>query len=285
MHHQSPVIFIGMHRSGTSMLGRVLERLGLFVGAHKEGNNEAVFFLRLNSWLLSQCGGRWDHPLPIHDLWDNPALLEWVERYVRNQMDGPRALHFLGLSRYLKYRKTSAITEPWGWKDPRNSFTLPLWLRLFPDARIIHIRRHGVDVAQSLKVRGEQGMASITAHYQRYGALAALRPKRSGFMESPRCAKIEGGFSLWADYLEEVENRLQALPDQQKLEIVYEDFLANPIEMIGPIAQFCGLDCGAEAARAGVADIRPSRALPHKADEELALFAKENAHVLARFGY
>ncbi|WP_210432137.1 sulfotransferase [Iodidimonas gelatinilytica] len=285
MSKQPPVIFIGMHRSGTSMLGRVMERLGLFVGAHKEGNNEAVFFLKMNTWLLGQCGGRWDYPQPIHDLWDNEVLLGWVERYVRDQMNGPRALHFLGLKRYLKYRQISAVEEPWGWKDPRNSFTLPLWLRLFPDARIIHIRRHGVDVAQSLAVRGGKGMEASTQFYQKYRALAALRPKRGGFMESPRCAKIEGGFSLWAEYLQAVETQLAGLPDHQKLEIVYEDFLADPIHMIPQVAQFCGLQCDMTAYEASVADIRPSRALPHKADERLALFAKENAHVLAQFGY
>ena len=29
------------------------------------------------------------------------------------------------------------IPFPWGWKDPRNSITLPLWLRLYPEAKII----------------------------------------------------------------------------------------------------------------------------------------------------
>ncbi|GEQ99003.1 hypothetical protein JCM17844_26400 [Iodidimonas gelatinilytica] len=285
MREQSPVIFIGMHRSGTSMLGRVLERLGLFVGAHKEGNNEAVFFLKLNTWLLEQCGGRWDYPQPIHDLWDNEVLLGWVERYVRDQMNGPRALHFLGLKRYLKYRKICNLQEPWGWKDPRNSFTLPLWLRLFPDARVIHIRRHGVDVAQSLAVRGAKGLTTISQHYLKYRALAALRPKRSGFMESPRCAKIEGGFSLWAEYLQEVERQLQTLPDHQKLDIVYEEFLADPFAIIERAAEFCSLECDEKAIKSSVLDIRPSRALSFRKDAKLRLFADVNSSTLRAFGY
>ena len=40
-----------------------------------------------------------------------------------------------------------------GWKDPRNTFTLDLWLKLFPNAKIINIMRHPLDVSQSLLVR------------------------------------------------------------------------------------------------------------------------------------
>lgn len=39
-----PVIIIGMHRSGTSMLTRVLQRAGLFMGEHREENDESLFF-------------------------------------------------------------------------------------------------------------------------------------------------------------------------------------------------------------------------------------------------
>ena len=54
---QDPVIIIGMHRSGTSMLTRLLEKAGLFVGHEKENNWEAWFFPKINQWLFStgQC--------------------------------------------------------------------------------------------------------------------------------------------------------------------------------------------------------------------------------------
>lgn len=39
-----PVIIIGMHRSGTSMISRMIEALGLFQGKEKDPNNEAFFF-------------------------------------------------------------------------------------------------------------------------------------------------------------------------------------------------------------------------------------------------
>ena len=92
-----PVIFIGMHRSGTSMLARLLEELGMFFGAVKDQNNEALFFQGLNEWLLGQCGGRWDNPAAFNQhFWRNAETLKWTELYLRNLLASPRAIQFLG---------------------------------------------------------------------------------------------------------------------------------------------------------------------------------------------
>jgi len=39
-----PIVIIGMHRSGTSIVTRMLGQLGLFVGKKKDMNHEALFF-------------------------------------------------------------------------------------------------------------------------------------------------------------------------------------------------------------------------------------------------
>ena len=38
-----PVIIMGMHRSGTTMLASLLEQLGLFIGTKKQENDESLF--------------------------------------------------------------------------------------------------------------------------------------------------------------------------------------------------------------------------------------------------
>ena len=40
----NPIIIIGMHRSGTSMLSKILEYSDIFLGNNKDINNEALFF-------------------------------------------------------------------------------------------------------------------------------------------------------------------------------------------------------------------------------------------------
>jgi hypothetical protein len=52
-----PIIIISMHRPGTTMIDRMLEDLGLFVGKRREENHEALFFKRNNDWLLKKSGG------------------------------------------------------------------------------------------------------------------------------------------------------------------------------------------------------------------------------------
>ena len=46
MSAHPPIIIIGMSRSGTGMLAKMLEDLGLFIGKSKDRNNEALFFYR-----------------------------------------------------------------------------------------------------------------------------------------------------------------------------------------------------------------------------------------------
>src|ERR1700733_10810901 len=149
---RDPVIFIGMHRSGTSMLGRLLEELGMFFGALKDENNEAMFFQDLNEWLLNQCGGRCDNPAPFNEyFWRSDEAVKWTELYLRNLLASPRCIQFLGARSTL--RGIGGLTMPQRSIDPRNTFTLPIWLRICPTAKVVSIERNGVDVAQSLRAR------------------------------------------------------------------------------------------------------------------------------------
>jgi hypothetical protein len=155
-----PIIIIGMHRSGTSLLSRMLEDLGLFLGKIKDENHEAVFFQAINDWLLWQAGGAWDNPTPIQLLLDNPEMSERTSDYIRHYLlTSPRAASYVGWLNYLRHRCLVPLTRPWGWKDPRNTFTLPIWLSIFPRAKIIHLHRSGMDVALSLRRRGRQEFA------------------------------------------------------------------------------------------------------------------------------
>ena len=89
---------------------------------------------------------------------------------------------FLGWKRYLAYRSLERFDQPWGWKDPRNVFTLPLWLRVFPEAKIIYIVRNGVDVAASLLV-----LSGFLLNFA--GSLLGPRPLAPGPPLSPAPAQ------------------------------------------------------------------------------------------------
>ncbi len=78
----SPIIVVGMHRSGTTMLVRQLEALGLFMGSKKESNYESTFFLNINRWLMTQTGGAWDNPQSIHYLLQNEKARRNIGAYI-----------------------------------------------------------------------------------------------------------------------------------------------------------------------------------------------------------
>jgi hypothetical protein len=281
---RQPIIFIGMHRSGTSMLGRVLEDIGLFAGARKDENNEALFFQEINTWLLGQCGARWDVPAASSYLWKHEKGLPWIESYIRNLLGSPRSIQFLGLQRYFAGGMKS-LNSPWGWKDPRNTFTLPMWLRIFPQAKVISIERHGVDVAQSLRVREKRNLDQATNKFVRYRPLVFLRPKGGGFVESPRCVFLDGGFSLWQEYTAQARAMIEQLPAERSLALRYEDVLENPSEHLRVSADFCGLEVSDQRLREVVAGIKADRANPYASDPELRQFALDHSAELQERGY
>src|SRR5262249_51761949 len=94
--------------------------------------------------------------------------------YIRFRMRTPHAISFLCLAAYLRYRSITNMKQPWGWKDPRNTYTLPIWLDVFPHAKVVHVYRHGVDVAHSLRVRQNNSIATARARFSRMKPLYVL---------------------------------------------------------------------------------------------------------------
>ena len=137
-----------MHRSGTSLVAKVLEKAGIFMGVIKDHNYEAMHFLSLNQQSLWAAGGSWLEPR-------TPEKLAWKRLPAKVLFDE----HFKLTSRW---QKLSYQLRPvkWGWKDPRNTFTLPMWLDLYPGAKVIHVVRNSEDVARSLQQRN-RGKAEV----------------------------------------------------------------------------------------------------------------------------
>jgi len=125
------------------------------------------------------------------------------------------------------------ITFRWGWKDSCNMLTLPLWLMLFPNAKVIFIVRNGIDVARSL-VERESGASK---------KFESLIKRHLCTSHSIRCRDFDESFALWESYAEIFEAfSLTAIPDRgQLLCLRYEDLLLEPAKTIARLAAFVDL--------------------------------------------
>ena len=67
----APIIVTGMHRSGTSLVSKLLILNNVFLGSKLDVNYESVYFQRINKWILSCNGSTWDNPISLNLLNDS----------------------------------------------------------------------------------------------------------------------------------------------------------------------------------------------------------------------
>ena len=282
-----PIIIIGMHRSGTTLVAEILRKFGVFMGKRLDINIESTYFQKINKWLLSIAGASWDNPDSFDFVMNNEALLEDVLERLDQNLSGVFAAEYLGNIPAILGNGFGSLHTPWGWKDPRNTFTLPLYLKKFPEARVIHVYRHGVDVAQSLKVREDRILntnknRSILKWKQ---MLAISIPViRGGILSSVICQDRQRAFDLWVKYMDKSLGYAGIYPGQM-ISIRYEDLLENPGEILGSIGDHIQMTMQKAKVRDIETSIRKSRAYAFKKDPSLVEFANRNSKALIKFVY
>jgi len=264
--HVSPIIVVGMHRSGTSAVSRLLHAAGINMGRRQDTNAESLFFLRINHWLLSQCGASWTNVDQI------PALLaehiNVLEPIVQRRVQSIASIEHFGVSR---------SPAPWGFKDPRTSMLHPLYQRIFPTARFVLVSRHGVDVAASLRRRSLSSRA-LVGHGSTVPLFGARQPRSHRLQNVLVASDLGRNFALWEDY----QRELAVLESQVDLarvhRIRFEDLVRDPDAQLRSLSAFVGApvrDTGLIAQRAFAFEQSP----------ELVDFARAKVASLATYGY
>lgn len=255
-----PLIICGMHRSGTSMLARILAARGLFIGHRLGKHPEALFFHRLNEAILRAAGASWDRPAALLRMLGEPGAATRLAATLRPRLRGLGTWSYLG-PRIVAARARIGAHLPfaWGWKDPRNSLLLPVWLELFPEARVLRIRRHGVDVAASLVAR-EVGRAV-----------------------PGRCTMVSEGLALWAEYEAALDGWLKQVPAERQLAVRFEQYAADPEPAQAAIGAFAGV--GRVCAIPLALRPDPARSFAYRADPLLRAEALRHEALLRAQGY
>lgn len=248
----APVIIIGMHRSGTSLTTRLLRSVGISMGGILLENTEALNFQHLNRRMFAVAGGDWSTVEPVM------AAMRDAD-FVARQTDAMRRAVFagrvqvgrdVGLISYLDHLLWQwmyrAGRQMWGWKDPRTTLTFPVWLRVFPQARFVHIIRNGIDVAISLNRRTK---AQQRCWWQRH-TLEDYRPETLSFAQC---------FHLWELYLSFFFEQQTLIPPGQLYEMRYEALLDEPEAQLRALVDFLSYPTDAARLAEACAQIKRDR--------------------------
>ncbi len=278
---KNPIIILGMHRSGTTLLANVFEDLGIFMGKKKEQNSEPIFFLRINNWLLRQANAFWDNPYnyTFLDEKEREILVEITKKYLKSL----RRLEYFGYEKGLK--SFFDLDFFWGWKDPRNSFTLDVWYKIFPNAKLVHIYRNPVDVANSLRTREIKRRKRFKLNWKKEVDIL-YRNKNLGYGNSVRVLNLAEGVKLWKEYTERIFY-LEQKYHLNILHIKYEDFLERPLEILNKILPELDIDIEDSKLKEIIKNINPDRKYAFIKNEELVeLYNKiKDDELLSKLGY
>lgn len=186
------ICIVGMHRSGTSMVARLLNLCGLYLGPEElllgpdQGNPEGHFehkgFIEVDEAVLSIIGGSSDSPPDLPNGWGNDLNLE------APYQDAKKLL----VSFDQRY--------PWGWKDPRTTLVIPFWKRLIPNLRFVVCLRNPLEVSRSLVKR--DGMPTQKSLYLWY------RYTRTAIRDTEGNPRI---FVFYEDFFDHADRELKRL--------------------------------------------------------------------------
>jgi hypothetical protein len=151
-----PVIIIGAHRSGTTATARALELLGLQLGQNLDSHHESKALQRLHEDYLRRVGASWHHPQPFIDtIKGSENARQECAAYLRSARD-TRFSDLFGYRQNLRgwwLRRELKRGKAWGWKEPRTTLFAQQWAQVFGSARIVHVLRHPLAVALSIRQR------------------------------------------------------------------------------------------------------------------------------------
>lgn len=249
-----PLLILGVHRSGTSVLSRVVQDLGVHMGHRQDTNAESTFFQRLNRRLDQECGGHWSTPAVVHEYAKSAALDKAMIRALRSYVDGFPSIEYWGPKNFRQRR----AVEAWGWKDPRTGHLLPIWHALYPRAKIIWIERHPGAAASSLIRRSAAIRSDIQAKARGRSLISGLMLAKRLYRGQPILSdalRIQNASDALLLALEYAELHRLTIPNYGAdiLRLRYEDLVTDRLANVRDIAKFLGAEDNVSGIRTAVA--------------------------------
>tara|TARA_B110000438_G_scaffold279731_1_gene304400 strand:+ start:137 stop:976 length:840 start_codon:yes stop_codon:yes gene_type:complete len=239
--NKGPLVVSGMHRSGTSLVSRILIKNGVNLGLYKDTNEESIFFQRLNRWIMSCLGSSWDNPKNFNSINNNDLqiIIDRLEEVISSKFSN--SLYF-GFTNIFLNKNFSKYENKWGWKDPSNIYTATVWKNIFPDLKIINLTRNPIDVSISLLNRQSELKNSDNLFFADFisSFIPLLSITKGNILSSFNISTIDSCLSLYKKYLIEMHSNNNIF-QENILNVKYEDLLDNPEKELFKIYEFCEL--------------------------------------------
>lgn len=232
----SPVVVGGTGGSGTRMVVEMLRVMGVAMGSDCNVSGDAMPFV------------------PLYDRFNNPYLEGRVDK---------RAFVDQLLDCMTQHRAAVSGESPWGWKNPRSIYLLPLLDNVIPDLRFVHVVRDGLAMSSSAN----------QAQLAKHGATVLPVTMRSLPDRTRSLVLWSTVNTAAADYGQTMGPRYMRLR--------YEDMCADPSGAMAQLASGLGLQGGTVPLPVHAPRLRGGERLPEAgtAAHDIA------AAALQRFGY
>jgi len=212
------IIILGMHRSGTSVVARLLNMMGAYFApdevmmqpttANPKGYWEREDIRVLNDDIFNSLETSWDN---INDF-DVSLLTDEVQKEF-----APRV---------QKIIFNLDAHRPWMVKDPRLCLLLPVWRSLLEVPVCIYVYRNPIQVAQSLQTR--EGLLAVNEGATLYST------RMAGYLTNEIKFPIILGMALWEKYTLNALANSEGLP---RILVSFHDLMSNPVDTIKTLYQ------------------------------------------------
>lgn len=251
MSKHDPVVVIGPPRSGTTLMSKILTRLGVFMGYNLNNAFEDWFFVDVNEHIMDRLDIYWDRPKRPHE---------------RTNIDTEV------VAGHVESSNAFNIDIPWGFKDPRTSICVDVWMDIFDRLDVeptwIRMKRHPMDVATSLCRRENEKPEHLLKAKEPESRSISTGQINTYPPKSRRGMTKQGALDIIREYEERI-------PDVGN-EVQFEQLVEDPHSVLDDL-NIC--DPEVTYVRAGQIDrelVDPSRSYAYRENETLMRFWEEN---------
>jgi LPS sulfotransferase NodH len=222
VHISEPIFIIGCGRSGTTILGKLIEQ------------HPSVVYLNepRHIWTFE----------PKTDIWSSRAQLNGGKLCMDEKDFNARVAAKIqrGFSTELRLHGKQKLIE----KLPVNSFRIRYIRSLFPTARFIHMVRNGVEVAYSISELFEKTGQWFGQDGYKWQLLVdyALSRGEQDLVNLCSDDAVLKGMLEWHLSVSSAIEELEKLPATSNLEIRYEELVDSPTKICELLQEFIGLN-------------------------------------------